>query len=240
MKKNLIILGLTLAGAAGVFGQGSVTLNPHGGVGTVDFHIYGPEADNSRVSGNVSTTYANANHAGEFPTGTAVYDGGLIGGNNVGTGTYQQANGGAYEIELAGVQGAGPVGTANLIPSSTENFLTTLSGAGGTGNSGWFSAESVVIPGTSGVNADTAEMQIYAWYEGSSQYTSYAAAVAAGVPSGFSDPFSGGTSAPPNTGALITGARSFNLTTSASPEPSTIALGIMGASAFLLRRRMSK
>ena len=240
MKKNLIVLGLTLAGATGVFGQGSVTLNPHGGVGSVDFHIYGPEADNSRVSGNVSTTYANTAHAGEFPPGTAVYDGGLIGGNNVGTGTYQQANGAAYEVELAGVQGTGPVGTANLIPSSTENFQTTLSGAGGTGNAGWFTAEQIVIPGTSSVNADTAEMQIYAWYEGSAaQYTSYANAVAAGVPAGFSDPFSGGTSAPPNTGALLTGARSFNLT-SATPEPSTIALGIMGASAFLLRRRMSK
>jgi len=239
MKKNLIVLGLTLAGAVGVFAQGQATLSPKVS-GVVDFHIYGPETDQAgtRVSGNVSTAWSAANHGGDFPTGSASYNGSLIGGNTSGSGSFQFANGNAYELEVAAVQGAGPVTTADLIPATIENFATGFTTVGGTGNSGTFTSEVITVPGTSSTGADTAEFQIYAWYEGNSQYTSYAAALAAGVPSGFSDPFSGGTAGPPTLPPTLSNARSFNLT--ASPEPSTIALGIMGASAFLLRRRMSK
>lgn len=237
MKKNLIILGMTLAGATGVFAQGltgAVTLKPQGGPNVVDFHIYGPQSDSpgTRVSGNVSTAFSAGNRTGDFPTGSASYNGSLIGGNSSGTGQYQFSNGNAYQLEVAAVQGSGPVGLANLIPSTTENFSLSSSTAGE------FTAEIINVPGTSSTAADTATFQIYAWYEGNGQYTSYAAAQAAGVPTGFSDPFSGATTAPPGTPGVITTARSFNLT--ASPEPSTIALGIMGASAFLFRRRTSK
>lgn len=237
MKKNLIILGITLAGAVGVFAQGQSTLTPKS-AGVIDFHIYGPNTDNSRVSGNVSTAWSSSNHGGDFPTGTAAYSGSLIGGNSSGTGTYQFQNGNAYELEVAAVQGSGPVGLANLIPSTIENFSTGFTTVGGTGNAGTFTSEIITVPGTSSTGSDTADFQIYAWYEGNSQYTSYSAALAAGVPSGFSDPFTGGTAVAPNTPPVLSNARSFNLTS--VPEPSTIALGIMGASAFLMRRRTSK
>jgi len=237
MKKNLIILGITLAGAVGVFAQGQATLTDKA-ANSIEFHIYGPNTDPSqRVSGNVSTAWSTANHAGDFPVGSAAYSGTLIGGNSSGTGQYQFSNGNAYELEVAAVQGSGPVGLGNLIPSSIENFSTTASTVGGTGNAGTFTAEVITVPGTSSTGADTAEFQIYAWYEGNSQYTSYSAAQAAGVPAGFSDPFSGTTQGPPTLPPNLVNARSFSLTS--VPEPSTIALGIMGASAFLLRRRKS-
>jgi hypothetical protein len=41
-------------------------------------------------------------------------------------------------------------------------------------------------------------------------------------------------------GALLPSGLSFTVTSSAVPEPSTIALGVMGASAFLLRLRMKR
>jgi len=180
---------------------------------------------------------ATANHSGDFPTGTAVYSGPLLGGNTSGT----FSNGHAYELEVAAVYGSGPVGLQNLIPSTIENLSTSFSTLGGTGNAGAFTAEVVTVPGTSSTGADTAEFQIFAWYSGNSQYTSYGAAIAAGVMSGASDPFSGTTEGAPALPPVLVNARSFNLTGPVpTPEPDTLVLGLVGASTFLLRRLLAK
>jgi hypothetical protein len=87
------------------------------------------------------------------------------------------------------------------------------------------------------------------WYNGGGSINSYAAAVAAGVPYGLSLPTEltglgesaadwtaiGGSGPPPTTPPL--GVTSFSLVNPV-PEPSTIALGVMGVCAFLARRRM--
>lgn len=79
-----------------------------------------------------------------------------------------------------------------------------------------------------------ATLTVKAW-EASGGAT-YAAALAAGKKTGSSDAITvatGGVGAPPSLPAVLTGLKSFNLV----PEPSTIALGALGAAVLLFRRR---
>jgi len=99
---------------------------------------------------------------------------------------------------------------------------------------------------------------VVAWFNGGGQFTTLAQAQAANVPWGQSLPFeitgliepasvmtddNNGVAAPAQSGTAYladnlnanTYLESFSLTS--SPEPSTIALGVMGACAFLARRR---
>lgn len=66
----------------------------------------------------------------------------------------------------------------------------------------------------------------------------YAAAVAAGAKAGSSEAFTvttGGAGSPPSLPANLVGLKSFSLTQ--VPEPTTLALGALGAAALLFRRR---
>jgi hypothetical protein len=79
-------------------------------------------------------------------------------------------------------------------------------------------------------------LTVKAW--DSTKGSTYAAAVTAGGKYGSSDPFTvqlggQGPSGPPAVPADMIGFKSFSLV----PEPSTIALGALGAAALLLRRR---
>jgi len=244
MKKNLLIIGLTMAGATGAFAQGNLNfenISP----GNAVSHIYGPETQNAslELSGNVSQAYGNSTHTGEFPVGTQVYDGGLVGGESTGTGTYQQQNGTLYSVELAAVPGSGAssVGTANFIPLSLTSVESAHATKGISGNAGFFSAGTVAVPGADGVNITTITARVFAWYNGGGANLTYAQDVASGAPAGFSALFNA-TVSDPNNGSvsppIITGLTSFNLTeTTTTPEPSTIVLGVIGASSFLFRRR---
>jgi hypothetical protein len=91
-----------------------------------------------------------------------------------------------------------------------------------------------------------------AWYNAGGTITSLAAAKAAGVPYGESAAFNvtglgepssimtayNGTPTAASQAAVMRNLQSFSLTS--VPEPSTIALGVMGIGAFLARRRMLK
>ncbi|HVY71411.1 MAG TPA: PEP-CTERM sorting domain-containing protein [Verrucomicrobiae bacterium] len=83
----------------------------------------------------------------------------------------------------------------------------------------------------------SATLEVRAWEV--AKGATFDAAVAAGGKYGKSDPFTiaalggQGPSGPPATPADMTGFKSFSLI----PEPSTIALGALGAAALLLRRR---
>jgi len=115
------------------------------------------------------------------------------------------------------------------------------------------------IPNTGYETSDTqpeptAAVSVVCWYNAGGTVTSYAAAVAAGDPYGHSTVFklgqlgepaseitlgnsiSPGTGGPLNSPSYLSGLTSFSLIGSV-PEPSTIALGVMGACAFLARRR---
>jgi hypothetical protein len=112
---------------------------------------------------------------------------------------------------------------------ATAAFRSTPAAAAGY----WTSADPTrIIDGSAG--GSTVTLTVRAW--DSSKGATYAAAVAAGGKYGQSDPFTitlGGANQPPGPPADMVNFKSFNLV----PEPSTIALGALGAAALLLRRR---
>jgi len=107
-----------------------------------------------------------------------------------------------------------------------------------TGRPGYVLATGVdttrAIPGvTPGGNA---VVQIRAWSAASG--STYEAALAAGGAVGSSDTLTlvtGGGGSPPGPPADLIGLQSFSLT--AIPEPSTLALGLLGAALLVIRRR---
>jgi hypothetical protein len=154
--------------------------------------------------------------------------------------------------------GGNPPAFSSLSPVS--QYITTFAT---TGASGPFliSASPVPdagIPGTgydnSGLHGanhilNDANIAVAAWYNGGGLYTTLAAAQAANVPwgvspvvilTGLGEPASVETSDVGHNTPLTQptepyGISSFSLTS--TPEPSTIALGVMGIGAFLARRR---
>lgn len=122
---------------------------------------------------------------------------------------------------------AGPTADS-LAPVGTAVAFKDAAGAG-TG---------YVIGGTVTINSVTpganAFIQLRAWDAAGG--TSYEAAQAAGKIYGNSATITiatGGGGSPPATPSPLTGLASFTLV----PEPSTLALGVLGAAALLLRRR---
>ena len=149
-------------------------------------------------------------------------------------------------VTIQGTQdGPGTAYSVQLLLSA-NNSLTPLTpvstfNAPGTGaaaiSSQFWAAKTVDIPGVLG--GATATFVVRAW---KTDLGSYGAALAAGGGYGASDPFSvtvGGAGAdpsvPPATPANLTTLKSFTIVP--VPEPSVIALGVLGASALFLRRR---
>ncbi|HEX3718378.1 MAG TPA: hypothetical protein VH595_10465 [Verrucomicrobiae bacterium] len=181
----------------------------------------------------------------------------LQGGANLGghtgaaTGSYQSdlANGNNWSVALYGNAGAGDAAstlTECTVAGGGFAVATLAPGAaGGDASAGtWYSSTIAQVPGTTGAN-QAATLQLYAWYNDGGTL-SYAQAFAAGDPTGTSalatladtggNNLAGGPSITPP--GLPSGLTSF--TVAPTPEPSTIALGVMGASAFLLRLRRKK
>jgi len=122
---------------------------------------------------------------------------------------------------------AGP-DAGSLAPIGAAVNFRTGAGAGFVTAADLSRAIATVAPGA------TAQVQVRAWR--ASDGATYDAAVAAGGHYGFSNVFTvatGGSGTPPSLPANLVGLQSFSLI----PEPSTIALGALGAAALLLRRR---
>jgi len=161
----------------------------------------------------------------------ATYGQGQVNFNNlgsVGNGTY--ANGAIYRpggVNGSQVNGAGAGYTAGLfiagstIPLGTTTFFTDP------GAEYLLNPIDITVPNVASGN--TASFEVKAW---ETSFGSYEAALAGGGARGVSPVFvnkvGGGTLPPENT--LFTGF-------SAVPEPSTIAFGVIGGLALLLRRR---
>jgi hypothetical protein len=107
-------------------------------------------------------------------------------------------------------------------------------------NNGRFAAGSVTIAGTKeGGTAAGLSLQVWDTKSGAT----YAAATVKGASAPFDNPLGGGTAPPPK----LVNLQSFNLSGGGGqpvpqpgpviPEPSTIALGVLGAAALLLRVR---
>ncbi len=214
MKKSITGVLTLLAGACAVHAQGTVSL-----------------ANYLALSSYINVSY-KATAAG-------------LGGSSTGpTPTLQNfasevGNGNNWTVALYGAAGAGDASSTLLPLGISSTFANGVSdGVAGT----WYTGVSAAVPGT--VEGGQATVQLYAWYNGGGVLTTYAAALAAGVPTGESatatiaslggTPVGGGTPVVPASLPATLG--NFTVTTSV-PEPSTIALGVMGASAFLMRLR---
>jgi len=243
MKKTLAVLTL-LAGAVSGYSQGQVIYADYL---KSDFQvsIWSPQPGGAEQTGNSSAAFAGThNTAVDNPQGSTSYSGTPLGGNSAdhGTTSTDYGNGSIWSVQLYAAPGT--VATfAGLSPiaGTVVNFYTDSTSLGFSGS---FNAGSAVtIAGAA--NGTPATFALAAWYNGGGAFTSYAAAVAANEPAGTStlgtENVNGSPNTPPDlpslggSHTLSGGITSFSLAT--VPEPSTIALGVIGASAFLMRLR---
>jgi hypothetical protein len=232
MKKMLVMVGLLSGDAMGAFAQGLLDWNSQ-----ADWliSVYSP----SPPYGHQIQT---GNSPQDVPAGTTTYTGGFIGGSGIpgvnGTGVgptpsfgvagvnYQNAANfevGLYvdvsaAAVLADMETGLPVATTDisdgaLVPVNTLAYIPD-------------------IPGGTPVNVGLA-----AWYTDGGRYGNYAAAFLGGYSISANQLVLGTLTGTPVLIGPGLGLDSFSLADFAVPEPSTIALGVIGAAAFLLRLR---
>jgi hypothetical protein len=236
MKKTLTIVTL-LAGAVGVYAQGTMAFTDYAGDFVIS--IYGPGTGThagTQITGNGPTDTPAGTQTGYTTAGSTA-----LGGSATGTGATGYGNGANWSVQLYAAAGvADAASTLTPVTGALANFYTS----GGVLTAGQFNVVGNDIVTISGVTpGNAATFMLAAWYSGPGGAATYAAAVAAGLPHGESatetiGALGGNQYSPPDLGGYTPGdgqIQSFSLTT--TPEPSTIALGIMGASAFLFRRR---
>jgi hypothetical protein len=245
MKKTLVVAAL-LAGAVSGYSQGQVYM---GDYGNTDFQItvWSPQVATPglEVQGNSSAALAtSAATTADIPAGVTAYTGTPLGANAADTGTtsHDYGNGSIWSIQLYAAPGTqSSFSSLAAIPGTIANFFADANQLGTPG--AWQSTANGTINGAAFGSAAT--MAIAAWYNGNGQYTSYESALAAGQPTGVStlgvENVNGGQNTPPDlpglgqVNTLSGGITSFSLV--GVPEPSTIALGVIGMSAFLMRLR---
>jgi hypothetical protein len=162
----------------------------------------------------------------------STYAQGTVNFANVGVGL----NAPVFDVDgTTKLEGAGFM--AQLYAGADANSLVAVAGATTflTGaNAGFFVGGTKAVPGIDLGAAGT--FQVRAWDAAGGG--TYEAALAAGAKAGLSGTFTvttGGGGIPANPPATLVGLTSFNLTQ--VPEPSTIALGLLGAAGLLIRRR---
>jgi len=231
--KKILIIGSLLVGAAGLHAQGYLNWNANG---SWAISVYSPD---TTTPGTVFT----GDSSFDVPAGTTTYTGGWIGGGaSPGTGVgatpangpggYNYQNAGNFEVGLYMDTSAAAV-TADVTggtPLATDGISDgALAGIGSEAE------DPSASPGT------VVNLGLAAWYTDGGLYTSYAAAKGANQPAGYN--ISSGTVAlgsltgtPVSVNGNTIGLTSFSLATTI-PEPSTVALGVIGASTFLMRLR---
>jgi len=246
--KKILLTSLMSVGALGAHAQGQLVFTDYiyGGAHPITTHIWSPSSTSPGVaqSGNTasdvpagSTTYANSTLLGGF----------AVNGSGANP-TYQNGNNWTVQLEaLGGATTAVPL--SSLLP--VTQYTTHLNTSGGAAAAGEWQTLSVAndpgvpgaVNGTSGTGP--ADYAVACWYNGGGTITTLAAASASTsgiwgesaevVNAQLTEPSSvtGGAPGIPNPET----ANSFRLTS--VPEPSSIALGVMAASAFLARRRKS-
>lgn len=219
MKKTLI-LAASLLGAVSGYSQGTVVFADTETDMTI--HIFAPQTaspgtqvtgDQSGGTGYTGDVYYNngtdGNYAGgstaqAVSTGTVTsggsttYTGGALGYSGTAAGAYNYNNGNDYTVELYAASGFNAPVTA-LQP--VTQYLTTMGTT--TAKSGQFKTVNPSSdPGIASTSGGQATIALVAWYNGNGTYTSYAAALAAGVPTGMSptdnDGILGNIGTPPN------------------------------------------
>jgi len=246
MKKSLPILVTLLAGAVGAYAQGQIEWDdyaPNAGIPTgsdgFQITVWQPQG--------TGATQTFGNGAKDVPAGTTAYTGVAIGGGNTGSGATGYGNGNDYSIAL--YYGVGANATSlSQVPGAVSTFDTSGGATAANGYPGsWLSAGGVdvTVPGVA--SGATGTFQLYAWYNGGGTLTyAQASVVGSGDPYGTSNPANITLAGPPAVPSTLGGVNgsgqpigitSFSLLSNTVPEPSTIALGVIGASAFLMRLR---
>jgi len=229
MKKILAITTLGMA-AIGAFAQGQINFNNNVS-GSVVSHVFAPQTDNPGLAqtGNRSQDTT--------PPGTTVYNGGLLGGASTGNGFN---NGLHYTAQIWSAGGTSQP-LSSLVPIT--QYTTTMRSSGGAGFIQSLSFPGGTDPGLTNTSSGTATVQLRVWdNQAGTGSPDWATAVANNATRGSSLLFNvsglfNGTGTP-GTPVDLVGLTSFNI--AVVPEPSTIALGVMGAAAFMMRRRNKK
>jgi hypothetical protein len=213
MKKITIGAMSLLAGAQMVHAQGAV-----------NFENY----NNASLANYIFVGFQPA-------VGSAV----LIGGKGTGAPAptlsnyaMETGNGADWTVQLYGTLGASqPVSSLTPLAGITTTLETGTSSDNTPGT--WSST--LLATFTGAANGAPATIALYAWYNDGGAIANFTTALADGVPTGSDAPMTvvlGASPAPP---AFLPQLGNFNV--SATPEPSTIALGVIGASTFLMRLR---
>jgi hypothetical protein len=232
MKKSLPIVVILLAGAVGVHAQG-----------TIEWDDYAPKVpgDGFQITvwepqGPIGQVYGNG--AADVPAGTQTYTGVAIGGGNVGSGPTGYGNGNDYSIALYYGVGANAT-TLSPVPNAVTTFDTSGGANPANGYPGqWLTGGGVFVPVPGVAYGSVGTFQLYAWYNGGGTLTfAQASVVGSGDPYGLSTAANITLSGPPGVPSTLNPITSFSLNANTIPEPSTIALGVIGASAFLMRLR---
>jgi len=255
MKKTIIISAL-LAGSFSAFSQG--TVNYADRLSDMTIHIFAPQVatPGTEITGNQAGgggvtadiyynngTDANIGSAGANSGGSTVYTGGAIGNtltsSPTAAGAYNYNNGSDYTVELYAAPGLNAAASTLLPVSQYVTTIVNNSASGGTFKS---LASSTSDPGIGGVTAGgPVTIALVAWYNGGTGLT-----LAQDQNPNTAAPWgesllvnlasTGGGGSPPAVGVDMQGLQSFSLIVP-TPEPSTIALGVIGVSTLLFRRR---
>jgi hypothetical protein len=242
MKKTLTAITL-LAGAVAGYSQGTVAVADYGESSFI-IHIYAPQT--SAPTGNVTTavmTYGGHTSGTEY-MGNVSNDKPTASAGNAVYNTGSALSGTAYDLQLLGANNTGDALSALSTLGTPTTFYTSTTLAGTfKGSVSTPIPGSVPGPATDSPPGTGATVALAAWATTGPDGTAstLAAAQADGYAWGISalgNVFAtGGNSSPPTSAPFLpTSIESFSIAVSA-PEPSTIALGVIGASALLFRRR---
>jgi len=231
MKKTITIVAL-LAGAVSAYSQGQIVLNDYSGASGLTFIVFGQQpAANSIVLvtyagqtvGEVQGNASSVTYSYQSPSGSTLYPN----ANPLGTG---------YSVGLLAAPGDNQA-VSSLLPGSTPATVSDW----GSGFAGVIGLSATGVWNT--ITSGDATCAIAAWQNtgASGAAATLAAAIADNYKWGTSAPFNVTPTYAPNAGVALpyNNAQDFSLGVTV-PEPSTIALGVIGASAFLLRLRRNK
>jgi hypothetical protein len=239
MKKTLIVTAI-LVGAVSAYSQGTVAFQ------MVNGSVFGQQIFNVSTANNTTVTYdgvtvleeqgsdsggAVAPGSKENPTGSSVYSGAGLTGSG-------------FSAQMLGAAGAGDA-LSTLLPLTSSTGTGILNFYTATAFVGFVSgSQTDPIPNTSSTVNTPSTIAIAAWVNsgGLGAATSLATAIADGYDWGISEleTINAAGGSPPPTPTGLQAGEPDNLTFSLGvpiPEPSTIALGVMGVSALLFRRR---
>jgi hypothetical protein len=219
--KKVLLFTASLVVAVSAFAQGTVQFNNAVAAAQLQFRVYDFDPANPLLA-------KHGNTSAQLPAGSQTYGGALLAGTG-------------FTVELWGVAGGGAaVDTLQRLAGTT---FRTGSAAGVFNTAALPGATSLVPVPNAPQGTPTATVgtfQVRAWNNLGGTVTSWAAVLGnPGVARGLSEVITsaplGGTGQPAATDPVLAGMTSFNI--APIPEPSAIALGVLGLGTLMFLRR---